>query len=102
MKTKMFITLIWVLFWGKLLVVAFAITARIHDWILKPDLVILLFVLTGIILILTFIDIYSNDFEKKNRWLLALVLIPSVTPIVYLINRNRLLDIREHEPLIIS
>jgi bacteriorhodopsin len=89
-KFKLSKTVVWLLVLGNLLIIIGAI-AKIQRWEFLNTLLISGFVLLLLNWILIFGDIIKNRIYNKTFWIISMIVFPTISPIIYLLRRNRLL-----------
>lgn len=82
---------VWILVFGNLLLGVVGAFAKIMQWgdghlILMASLV--LFFSTFIIILS---DMMRNKFENRGFWIFGMIVLPAVVPVVYLVQRGRLI-----------
>lgn len=88
----MYISMLWALYILELVCVALVVVSQLQDWIIRTDISYLMFILSFAVVIMTLFDIIKHNCKHKKRWLLFLILVPIITPLVYLIQRPKILE----------
>lgn len=92
---KIGVKTVWFLAIGNLLLTLFGAIAKIQHWEVSPVLLtlgLMLFFTTWVIILS---DMVKNKIYNKTFWILTMFIIPSITIVFYLIQRNRLLRLRQ-------
>lgn len=94
METKDFrigIEAVWLLLIANLLLVTFGAVAIIQHWEFSQVLLTLGLMLFFSIWVIVVSDMVSNRIHNRRFWILSMFIMPGIAPIVYLIQRNKLL-----------
>ena len=82
---------VWILVIGNFLLSIFGTYAKIHHWSFSQNLLticLILFFMTWIIIIS---DMIKNKISNKPFWIISMFILPTISPIFYLIQRNILI-----------
>ncbi|MCA1762220.1 MAG: hypothetical protein ABR574_07780 [Cryomorphaceae bacterium] len=88
---KIGIKTVWFLVVGNLLLIAFGAIAKIQHWEFSQFILsfgLVLFFSTWIIVLS---DMTKNKIYNKTFWVMSMLIMPTIAPIIYLIQRNKLL-----------
>lgn len=88
---KIGIKTVWFLVIGNLLLTVFAVLAKIQNWEFSQFFLsvgLMLFFSTWIIILS---DMVKNKIYNKTFWIVTMFIMPTISAIFYLIQRNRLL-----------
>ncbi len=91
MDFKISFKTVWVLVVGNILLTIIAVFAKIQHWEFSQLLLTVSLILFFSSWIITFSDIVSTKIYHKKFWILYMFVFPSITPLIYLVQRKRLI-----------
>ena len=98
MKTKEFkisSKIVWILVIGNSLLTLIGIFAKTLHWSYSENwftIGLILFFSSWIIILS---DIYKNKIYNRSFWILSMFILPTISPLVYMIQRNKLIRLGE-------
>lgn len=94
MKTKEFkinSKIVWLLVIGNILITLIGAFAKILHWSFSESWLtvgLILFFSSWIIIIS---DMYKNEIYNRKFWILSMFILPAISPLIYMIQRNKLI-----------
>lgn len=88
---KISIKTVWVLVIGSLLITAFGAYTKIQHWGSSQLLLTIGIILFSSTWIIVISDMAKNRIYNKTFWIMSMFILPSISLLIYLIRRNRLI-----------
>lgn len=82
---------VWILVIGNFLLSIFSLLAKIQDWEFSQILITIGFMLLFSTWIIIFNDMVKNKIYNKKFWIMTLFIMPHISSVFYLFQRNKLL-----------
>ena len=85
------IKIVWVLVIGNILLTFIAAFAKLRHWEFSQILLTVGIILSFSSWIIVISDITKNKIYNKTFWIISMFILPTISPLIYLIQRNKLI-----------
>ncbi len=86
------IQIAWILAVGGILLIFLGAFAKLESWNISSELLLTAIIICGLGWLLILVDIVGHRIEHKLFWILSMILLPGIAPIVYLIQRRKVVN----------